>query len=410
MPEIPILMPQLGESIAEATIVKLNIQVGDTVKADQEVIEVETNKATMEVTTLCGGTVTKILVEEGVSYPVGATLGLLEVTEEEAERTGVSPDDDSPAPAESRPASESIHDSNPATDGLVPPAPKPEAIQPSVQGLPVPAGTKGAHYISPRMRARMDELGLQGADISAVHGSGAGGRVTVEDLESFLEYISEWPASKASSMRLAVADAMRRSWSRPLASVGLPVKLDKLLDYRTTQQPRPPLTLYFLCAFGKALAADPATAGFLIGNKVVHPRSFDLGVAVQVDDGVLVPVIRNVDQKSVSQLHNEYMELVQSTRERRLPDEAMGGGIATVTNFGTFGLVWGTPIPLPSETLILGVGAGVKRPSWSEETQSFVPSTEADLILTFDHRVVDGGGAGMLLNRIAGLLSEPELL
>ena len=89
MPEVPILMPQLGESIAEATIIRLNVKVGDQVIADQEVIEVETNKATMGVTTLCKGTVQKLLVEEGVSYPVGTVLGLLDVTEEEAERTGV---------------------------------------------------------------------------------------------------------------------------------------------------------------------------------------------------------------------------------------------------------------------------------------------------------------------------------
>ena len=88
--EVPILMPQLGESIAEATIVRLNIAVGDTVQADQEVIEVETNKATMGVTTLCGGTVSQIVAEEGQTYPVGSTLGLLEVSEEEAARTGVS--------------------------------------------------------------------------------------------------------------------------------------------------------------------------------------------------------------------------------------------------------------------------------------------------------------------------------
>ena len=89
MPEVPILMPQLGESIAEATVIRFNVKVGDQVIADQEVIEVETNKATMGVTTLCQGTVQELLVEEGVSYPVGTVLGLLDVTEEEVERTGV---------------------------------------------------------------------------------------------------------------------------------------------------------------------------------------------------------------------------------------------------------------------------------------------------------------------------------
>src|SRR5690606_31560386 len=116
------------------------------------------------------------------------------------------------------------------------------AVVPSVKGLPVPAGTMGAHYISPRMRARMNELGLREADISAVAGTGAGGRVTVDDLEKFLDYIQTWPSSTASPMRLAVADAMRRSWTRPLAAVALPARLDRVLDHRRRQDPKPGLT------------------------------------------------------------------------------------------------------------------------------------------------------------------------
>ena len=87
---------------------------------------------------------------------------------------------------------------------------------------------------------------------------------------------------------------------------------------------------------------------------------------------------------------------------------SQSGGIATVTNFGTFGLTTGTPIPLPNETLILGIGAGVKKPVWSVQVEAFLPATEADLLLTFDHRVVDGGGAGVLLNRVSALLQKPE--
>lgn len=411
MPEVPILMPQLGESIAEGTVVRLHVSEGDPVEADQEVIEVETNKATMGVTTLCAGTVRTILVKEGETYPVGTTLGWLDVTEEEAARTGVATSPggaapqaaaDQPAPEESR---ERAHFATPEGG-----AHEPRKVEPSIRGLTVPAGMKGAHYLSPRMKARMDELGLRAADISAIVGSGAGGRVTVDDLEQFLEYIETWPHSKASPMRLSVADSMRRSWSRPLASVGHPVGLDALLAYRNELDPKPPLTIFLLRAFGKALAEDPATAGYLIGEHIVHPRSFDIGVAVQVEDGVLVPVLRKVDSRTVDELMAEYLDLVAKARERRVPEGNIGGGIATVTNFGTFGLVWGTPIPLPSETLILGIGAGVKKPVWSEEEQAFVPMTEADLILTFDHRVVDGGGAGMLLNRLVELLQEPENL
>lgn len=253
----------------------------------------------------------------------------------------------------------------------------------------------------------MDDLGIREADISAIVGTGAGGRVTVEDLERFLDYLDAWPSSPASPMRLAVADAMRRSWTRPLATVGLPLLLDRALDHRRGQNPKPGLTLYLLRAFALALTESPATAGYLIGDKVVHPRSFDIGVAVQVEDGVLVPVVRKVDQKPLAELVAEYDDLVDRARRRRLTEQDCSGGIATVTNFGTFGLTTGTPIPLPNETLILGIGAGVKRPVWSAQIEAFVPATEADLLLTFDHRVVDGGGAGVLLNRVAALLQKP---
>lgn len=152
------------------------------------------------------------------------------------------------------------------------------------------------------------------------------------------------------------------------------------------------------------------TAGYLIGEKVVHPRSFDIGVAVQVEDGVVVPAMREVDQKSLSDLVAEYDDLVDRARRRRLTEADTRGGIATVTNFGTFGLTTGTPIPLPNETLILGIGAGRKKPVWSEQVETFLPATEAELLLTFDHRVVDGGGAGVLLNRVAALLQQPQNL
>jgi pyruvate/2-oxoglutarate dehydrogenase complex dihydrolipoamide acyltransferase (E2) component len=243
-----------------------------------------------------------------------------------------------------------------------------------------------------------------------VAGTGAGGRVTVEDLERFLDYLESWPSAPASPMRLAVADAMRRSWTRPLATVGLPVLLDRLLQHRRDQVRKPGLTLYLLRAFAIALKEQPMTAGYLIGEKVVHPRSFDIGVAVQVEDGVVVPAMREVDQKSLSDLVAEYDDLVDRARRRRLTEADTRGGIATVTNFGTFGLTTGTPIPLPNETLILGIGAGRKKPVWSEQVETFLPATEAELLLTFDHRVVDGGGAGVLLNRVAALLQQPQNL
>ena len=416
MPLVAITMPQLGESIAEATIMEIDIEPGAAVEPDQEVIEVETNKATMGVTALCAGIVKEVFAEVDETYAVGTVLGLLEVSDEEVERTGVrvygedSENSDARDEEDQELEGDRPHDFRPG-DKTESYTPSKLEVEPSVSGYKVPAGgLQGAHYISPRMRARMNELGLRGADVSAIAGTGAGGRVTVEDLETFLNYIDGWPSTKTSPMRLAVADAMRRSWTRPLATVGLGVSIEALLNYRRSLENRPGLTLFLLRAFGIALERHPARAGLLVGKNIVHPKSYDIGVAVQVEDGVVVPVLRNVDKRTVADLTEDYNLFVNQTKERRLPEQCLGGGIATVTNFGTFGLRWATPVPLPSETLILGIGAGEMRPVWDKEKEAFVPTLESELTLTFDHRMIDGGDAGELLALVSDLIQKPEEL
>jgi pyruvate/2-oxoglutarate dehydrogenase complex dihydrolipoamide acyltransferase (E2) component len=211
-------------------------------------------------------------------------------------------------------------------------------------------------------------------------------------------------------MRVAVADAMRRSWTRPLATVALPVCFDALLSHRKTCNPKPGPALYALRALALALSENSAPAGRLIGNKIVHPSAIDLGFAVEAEDGVLVPVIRNADKQPLKDLVKRYDELVELARQRKLPVDATGGSIATVTNFGTFGLTWATPIPLPEQTLVLGMGAARRVPNWDEAKGQFVPVMEANVTLSFDHRVLDGGAAGRLLARVAQLLAQPEKL
>ncbi len=385
-------MPQLGESIAEATIVHLPFKVGDEVSADQDVMEVETQKATMGVTAPCGGVIVEICVEPQQSYPVGAVLGYLEVTDADAERLGIS---DMPAPSATQPSGTMT---------------EPAQVTPTVHGLPVPVSAGGMAYLSPRMKARMNELGLHAADLSGIAGSGAAGRVTIEDLEDFLYRLDEHKQSKASSMRVAVADAMRRSWTRPLATVGRPVSLGVMLAHRKQQAAKPGPALYVLRALALALGENSAPAGRLIGGKIVHPKAIDIGFAVEAEDGVLVPVLRNADTIPLAKLLPRYDELVDLARQRRLPSSAQGGSIATITNFGTFGLTWATPIPLPEQTLVIGLGAGRQMPHWDAASAKFVPVMEADLTLSFDHRVLDGGAAGRLLARIVELLQAPETL
>jgi pyruvate/2-oxoglutarate dehydrogenase complex dihydrolipoamide acyltransferase (E2) component len=396
--QIPITMPQLGESIAEATIVNFLVQPGDQVEADQNLIEVETNKATMTVTSPCNGRLMKFTAQLHESYPVDSSLGYIEATAAEIARLGL----DTPPPKSNDNGHEAV--------------PKPETVTsrsrvlPTIRGLPVPANAAGASYLSPRLKARMDELGLHAADLAGVAGSGAAGRVTVEDFEKYIASLEKHKMSGASSMRVAVADAMRRSWTRPLATVGLPVTLDAVLAHRKSLNPKPGPALYALRALAIALAENSAVAGRLIGNKIVHPSAIDVGFAVEAEDGVLVPVIRQADQKPLQDLTQRYNELVELARQRKLPADATGGSIATVTNFGTFGLIWATPIPLPEQTLVLGLGAGRRAPLWDEGKGQFVPVTEANLTLSFDHRVLDGGAAGRLLQRIAELMSKPEKL
>src|SRR5438309_4106668 len=413
MPQVPIIMPQSGESIAEATIVDIKVKPGDEVVNDQEIIDVETNKAVMGVTTPCKGKIDRITVQLKETYPVGAVLGYVEASEADAARFAKQ--------APPRPQREVAEEIPARADQEVAPALERKIAASDgegarVGGLPVPAVTKGAAFMSPRVRARMAELQLTNADLAGIMGTGAGNRVTIKDLENFLHKIDNQTAEDASAIRTGVADAMRRSWTRPLSTVGSSVNLEPVLQDRQLRaggaegEPKPGPGLYATRALALALAENPNAAAKLIGNRVVQSNSIDVGVAVEAEDGIMVPVIRNADKTSLADLVKKYQELVDLARKRRISPDMQAGGIATVSNFGTFGVEWGTPIPLPDQTLLLGLGAGKKVPSWDETKNEFVPKTEAQITLSFDHRSTDGGGAARLLKRVVELLEDPKKL
>jgi len=407
MPQVPIIMPQLGESIAEATIVDIRVKPGDEVAADQEIIDVETNKAVMGVTTPCKGKIDKITAQLKETYPIGAVLGYVEASEADAARfTKITPAPPQRAMAEEIPA-RADQEVNEAQASRLRTGDGNRDGRPT---LPVPATLKGASFISPRVRARMAELQLTTADLAGITGTGAGNRVTIKDLENFLLKIDNETAQEASAIRVGVADAMRRSWSRPLSTVGSSVNLDPVLQDRQSREPKPGPSLYALRALAFALAENPKAAAKLIGNRVVQSSSIDVGIAVEAEDGIMVPVIRAADKTSLADLTSKYQELVDLARKRRISPDMQTGGIATVSNFGIFGVEWGTPIPLPDQTLLLGLGAGKKLPVWDKTKNDFVAKTEAQVTLSFDHRSIDGGGAARLLKRVIELLEEPEKL
>jgi pyruvate/2-oxoglutarate dehydrogenase complex dihydrolipoamide acyltransferase (E2) component len=416
MPQVPITMPQLGESMAEATIVAIKVKPGEKVAADQEIIEVETDKAVMGVTTPCAGEIAKINAEVKGTYAVGAVLGLIEASEADAARLVKKNAPPKGEVAKEIPGREEEAAKTNGSGshfqvdekGLAPVPTDSHADQ--TGGLPVPAGAKGAGYFSPRIRARMAELSLTSADLAGIAGSGNAGRVTIKDLENFLGGIEKQSAEKPSAIRTGVADAMRRSWTRPLATVGISVALDAVLDDRKKREAKPGPALYVVRALALALAENPSAAARLIGDRVIQSTSIDIGVAVEAQDGIMVPVLRAADKTSLADMTTRYNELVELARKRRLGSDLTSGGIASVSNFGTFGLDWGTPIPLPDQTLLLGLGAGKKSPHWDEAKQQFLPVTQAELTLSFDHRSLDGGGAGRLLKRVAELLADPAKL
>ena len=418
MPQVPITMPQLGESMAEATIVSIKVKPGDKVATDQEIIEVETDKAVMGVTTPCAGEIAKIDAEVKGTYAVGAVLGYVEASEADAarfqKRAPEQPQGDIAKEIPGRQEEAAAKTGNGSGSHFqVDDVDLPQVATTAEAGrggLPVPASAKGAGYLSPRVRARMAELQLTQADLAGIAGTGAAGRVTIKDLEEFLNSIESRPTEKPSAIRTGVADAMRRSWTRPLATVGVSVCLDPVLQDRQSRDPKPGPALYALRALALALAAQPNAAARLIGGRAIGSQSIDIGLAVEAGEGIMVPVIRNADKTSLADLTTKYAELVDLARRRRLTSEMTSGGIASVSNFGTFGLDWGTPIPLPDQTMILGLGVGKKTPVWDESKKEFVPKTEAQVTLSFDHRSLDGGGAGRLLKRVIELLEDPKKL
>jgi pyruvate/2-oxoglutarate dehydrogenase complex dihydrolipoamide acyltransferase (E2) component len=371
---IPVKLPQFGESAAEATVMAWLVAPGTEVAAEQELVEVQTEKSVLTVAAPIKGILVEHFAEPGMLVQVGGVIAWIEDGV-----AGEAPESVTNAPAKS---------TRPTT---VPrPATKRHVNRPS-----------GASFYSPRVRTRLDENGMLPVDLAAIHGTGEGGRVTAEDVE---HYLSE--GSPMSPMRQAVASSMLRSWGRPLATVARTVRIDPLLTHRRIVDGRPSATVYCLRALALALKDDDRMVHRVVGSRITRPSSMDLGVAVEVDDGVLTPVIRTVDQLDLAKLTTAVDLAVENARKGRVGD--IGGAVSTITNYGTFGLTWATAIPQPDHSMILGIGAVRYVPDWNPAEKRWDRAREAELTLTFDHRIADGGAAARLLMRVVDLLEHPE--
>ncbi len=395
MPDsVPFRLPDLGEGMAEAEIVRWEVAVGDHVARDQIVVLVQTDKAEVELPVPFAGTITGLGGDTGDMLPVGATL--LELT----------PDDASaPAPT--------------LTSTL-----EPASVDPHIRGELTQVRGEGVRaQAAPPVRKLARELGI---DLGKVAGSGPGGRVTANDVRAAAA--REEPVTKPDpavdgeervplrGIRRAMARNMAEAW-RTVPHVSLFDEIDArpLLDALHEVRERSgsaslTLTAFFVRASVLALAAQPilnASLDEAVGEIVYH-EAIHVGVAVASDDGLVVPVVHDAQTLSLRALGDEINRITAAARSGGLPPEEIRGATFTVTNFGTEGGRFATPIVRPPQVAILGCGA--IRPQPVVDGDRVVAAPALPLSLSADHRVVDGHDATAFLDAVAALLGEPRQL
>ncbi len=419
-------LPALAENVDKVTVTKLLVSIGDAVRKDQPVMEIETDKASTEVPSAVAGTVTEIRAREGQPMRVGDVVMVLSgngVQQAEA-----------PAPAAPAPVQQEAPKAQPAP-APVAPAPRAAAAQPapSVQSgaSPVPA--------SPSVRRLAREIGI---DVSQVAGSGPGGRVTIEDVKSYSRQArgDERPAARQSAPVAASAPAAPEATAHgevervPMNSVRRRTSENMTHAWTTiphvTQFDKADITDVekFRLSYGKrveaaggkltvtailvkllatALKKFPQVNSSIdvLAQEITYKKYYNIGVAVDTDRGLIVPVVRNVDTKSVTEIAIELQEMAARAREKKNRLEEMQGATFTISNLGGIGGTSFTPIVNPPEVAILGVSRGRIEPVYIDG--AFQPRTMLPLSLSYDHRVVDGADAARFVRWLCDTLEQP---
>jgi len=423
MANFELVMPKLGESIIEATIVRWLKKAGDTVTEDEPIAELATDKVDSEIPSPVAGTILKTLYNEGDVVPVGKVIAIIDLTGEGIVEVA------SAAPAE--PKSETVITAMPA---------------PPVQTASEQSGS--GRFYSPLVRSIAKQENIPLSELDAVTGSGKDGRLNKQDL---LSYLQNRPAA-GTTMQPAPAAAVAPSSPRPEAPPVLSmtgdvvVEMDRMrrmiADHMVMSKSVSPhvtsfievdvtnlvrwrekvkesflkregqkitYTPVFVEAAAKALREFPNVNASVDGYKVIRRKNVNIGMAAALPDGnLIVPVIKNADQKNLLGLVKDVNDLAERARKNKLNPDDIQGGTFTITNFGTFDSLTGTPVINQPQVAILGIGAIKKRP-WVLET------AEGDVIairhicmlsLAYDHRIVDGALGGQFLKRMQQLLEN----
>ena len=421
-------LPELGENIETGDVVNVLVSVGDTLEVDQPVVELETDKATVEVPAPAAGKVTDIAVKAGDTIGVGQVI--LTISDTDAK-------DD----AESAPSAPAVPEPSPESETVRPAsakAPAPETPVVSIAPKPTPSAPRGGKVLAaPSIRRLAREFGV---DITAVTGSGARGRVTPEDVKVYARQVMEqarlgevtasassvpalpdfakWGAVERTPMRgirRATSRQMTQAWTIPHVTQHDRADVGQFESARARfkkESPDVPLTVtaFAVKVLAAALKVFPQfNASIDVANgEVVYKRYVSIGVAVDTDRGLLVPVVRQADQKTLTQISNEIAELAGKARSKALTLEELQGGTFTVTNLGGLGGTLFTPIINHPEVAILGLSRSTYEPVMVGG--AFQPRLMLPLSLSYDHRLIDGADAVRFLRWVADRLEHPLLL
>ena len=448
---IEITMPKLTDTMTEATLAKWLKKEGDKVNPGDMIAEVETDKATQELEAFDAGIVAKIVIPEGGKTPVGALIVVLAKPGEDLKqvaqnvKAGAPAAAKAPAPkaaAESTaeqkaPVAASAGSPAPAAPATPPPAETAVAVEDHQEGTESEVLHHGRIRVSPLARKIADERGI---DLHTIRGTGPDGRIVKRDI---LEAPRGAPASKAApsptktngapaAAPIAVAKLesktlplsnMRQTIARRLAQskqtiphfyVSVDVVMDKLLELRTqvNDQIAPEklsVTDFIARAVALALSRVPAMNSSFADTAIVQHGSVELGIAVALEDGLVVPVIKGAHGKGVRQISQEIKQLAELARAKKLKIEQMTGSTFTISNLGMYGVKNFNAIVNPPESAILAVGGTSWQPAVKETggKREVVPAQVMNLTLSADHRVVDGATGAKFLQELKTILESP---
>lgn len=430
-------LPDIGEGILHGTVVGVLVKVGDKVEKDQPLVELETDKAVVEVPSTAAGIVSKINVKENEEAAVGSVLVVVDASANADDAQPAAADDAKAAdaaktPEAAKPAAKSAESAPASKDGPAAPAAASSghtSNDSAVNGGLVPA--------APSVRRLARELGV---NIQQVSGTGVMRRISADDVRSFaggapqpsaapavpvfeLPDFSRWGEVESTPMN-GVRKATVRSMSTAWATVPMVTHFDKadVTELEATRKRYGPTveaagakltpTAILLKVVAGALRKFPDfNASLDVANQqVIHKKYINIGVAVDTDAGLLVPVVKNADRKNLVELAVELGELAEKARNRKLSPDQMQGGNFSISNLGGIGGYGFTPIVNPLDVAILGVSRSSMEPVWNKATGQFEPRMLMPLSLTYDHRLIDGASAARFLRWVCRALEEPFIL